>query len=53
MGKKKDKLYRVEIHDDAADTTYGPPETYANAQARLADALTSPRNVRGEILEVK
>lgn len=51
--KKKDGLYRAEIQDDNGDTTYGPVENYAAASQRLNDALSSPRNVGGEIKEVK
>jgi hypothetical protein len=49
----KSGLYYAVIQDDAGDATYGPPETYANAAKRLNDALTSPRNVGGEIKEVE
>lgn len=46
-------LYRAEIQDDAGDTTYGPPESYANASKRLGDALAAERNVGGSVVPVR
>lgn len=48
-----DRQYRAEIKDDNGDMTYGPAESYSQAVQRVKDALSSPRNVEGDIAEVK
>lgn len=48
-----DSKYRAVIEDDNGDTTTGPAESYSEAAQRLKDALTSPRNIGGDIKEVK
>jgi hypothetical protein len=37
-------LHYAAIQDDEGDVTYGPPETYANAAKRAADAASSGGN---------
>lgn len=46
-------LFRAEITDDAADTTYGPAETYSKAFKRVQDALTDDRNISGDVVPIR
>ena len=48
-----DKKYRAVIEDDNGDVTTGPAESYSEAVQRVNDALTSPRNIGGDIKEVR
>jgi hypothetical protein len=46
-------LYYAMITDDEGDTTYGPPETYANAMKRITDAVTDDGVTSATVVPVK